>query len=1058
MFEQLKAYTGKKIFDRGVRYYTQGCVHEYSLTQKGDDLYEIRGLVQGTYPYDVYLKFRVSAEKLKILDSFCECPYDWGNFCKHETAVLYKFFSEDYLKLTWGLQAHPQGAYESLKTMAVKSREGQNSDHSGALLQYEVKGLKNVNMVNFRLQINSMELKDEVIQEMITALRNSLDLSSNYDLRFRTEILNTLSGFDCLVLEHLGRIQTRLSPKNRIVFFRKTKESLDFLLTILENRLVYQENSVHPLKKGETIKPLVFIDGSLDHLEIGYDPGLTEDEGLYHPELDCVVMDDTIHLLDTSGLSTLSSGIEVPREKQGELLFEVLPQLEKRFRLSLAPAFKAHRLKVIQPEIELDLDYQDEMIVCRPRVKINNHVYENQDALQISKYEGYYEPQKSTTNSWITVNQEMIKDFFRFFDENGFTVSPEGLTIKEPEALIRFMLQGKKGIPRSWLVTPSPRFMEFKVSTIQLEPIVELNMDDTIDWFEFKIYYHLGGKTYSHQEIMKMMRASTSGEKYIKLGDELFFLGEADRIDQLDRSLRSVSSKEPGAREELYNIFFYRQLFAEQGLKVAGNRVYNQFAQDISAQKLINPYPLPDSFHGKLRSYQKEGYYWLRFLHQYRLGGILGDDMGLGKTVQVLTLISSLSLAHPCLVVAPRSLIYNWAAEIEKFYPQTKHLIYYGSPQERRSLQGLIPEQKIVITTYDTLNRDSELLQGFHFSYCILDEAQHIKNHQTRRAKMVKKIKADHRLVMTGTPIENSLAELWSLFDFLMPGYLGSQRKFGKTFVKPIKEGNNRVLTLLKQKVSPFILRRRKGEVLTELPEKIVSRSKVFMTKLQADAYQTVLADLKEKVMATVSSRGLDKSRFTVLSALTKLRQICNHPRLVLPDLGPETDSGKVETLMELIQEGIDGGHKIVVFSQFVKMLKIIEAKLGLEKITYEYLDGRTKDRMERINRFNADPQIPVFLISLKAGGVGINLTSADLVIHVDPWWNPMAENQATDRVHRIGQKKQVLVYKLITIGTVEEKILKLQAKKSSIFEAVIEQNQHPVSALTWEDLKALFD
>lgn len=1062
MLNQLKSYAGNRIFSRGAKYYAQGCIHEYKTTRRPDGVYEIKGMVQGTYAYTVHLRLSIVSRKLKIIEDYCDCPYNWGTLCKHETAVLYKFLTEDYPGLTINPKPFfPTGGYDTLKNIAGVVPMADN--HRGARLTYELKGLKNTSMVNFRLRIDSPDLKADTIETLLEAMgrarANGPDYPDLYSQRIFEEILNSLSGFDCLVLEQLRLVQTRLSPKNRVVFLKKTKKNLGFLLTIIEQREVYQEGSSHPLQIGEVLKPQVRITGSLRRLEVSYEPGLAEDEGLYHPDLECVVNNDLLHVLDTSGLDELPSSITVPTERQGELLFEILPQLEKRFRLLLDPVFKKHQLTVIQPEISLELDYQDGMIICSPRVKINNNIYEHKDSLKISRYEGYYEPLNDAEGSWLAVHQETIKEFFRFFDENGFTVSPEGLVIKDPETVVGFMLHGKKRIPPAWQVTVSPAFEDFKISTLVLEPIVEVNMDDSIDWFEFKIYYNLGGQTYTHQEIRQMMRVSASGEKYIKLGNHLFLLPGTERVDRLDEVLHTVSSaKTPGAREELYNIFFYQQLLAEQGIKIHGNKVYNQFAEEISGHQLVEVSPLPDTLHGELRDYQKEGYYWLRFLHRYRLGGILADDMGLGKTIQVLTLIAALPWEKPFLVVAPRSLIHNWAAEIEKFYPDLAHLVYYGTPQERRALRDTLFENKVVITTYDTLNRDAGFFQQISFAYCILDEAQHIKNYQTQRAKMVKEIKADHRLVITGTPIENNLAELWSLFDFLMPGFLGSQRKFTSRFGKPIKDGNQKALALLKQKVSPFILRRCKEEVLQELPEKVITRSKVFMTKLQADTYQTVLSELKERVMASVSSKGLDRSRFTVLAALTKLRQICNHPRLVLPDLDPESESGKVEALMELLQAGIDGGHKIVVFSQFVKMLKIIEERLGRDGIPYEYLDGRTKDRMARINHFNEDHKVPVFLISLKAGGVGINLTSADIVIHVDPWWNPMVENQATDRVHRIGQKNQVMVYKLITIGTVEEKMLKLQAKKNSVFDAVIERNQNPVSALTWEDLKALFD
>jgi SNF2 family DNA or RNA helicase len=354
---------------------------------------------------------------------------------------------------------------------------------------------------------------------------------------------------------------------------------------------------------------------------------------------------------------------------------------------------------------------------------------------------------------------------------------------------------------------------------------------------------------------------------------------------------------------------------------------------------------------------------------------------------------------------------------------------------------------------------DSELLQSYSFYYCVLDEAQHIKNQQTQRAKECKKIQSQYRLAITGTPLENRLEDLWSLFDFLMPGYLESQNQFRAKYVEPLKKsGLQASLAILKQKIAPFMLRRLKKDVLPELPAKIVTVRNVLMSQLQEDVYRTILKQVKQEILNSITTRGLEKSRLTVLSAITKLRQLCDHPSLALAEISPEADSGKIDALMELINEAIDGGHKIVVFSQFVRMLKLIRAKFAESGISYVYLDGSTQDRMERINCFNNTPEIPVFLISLKAGGVGINLTAADIVIHADPWWNPMVEDQATDRVHRIGQQNQVMVYKLITIGTVEEKLIKLQTLKRAVFDAVIQNNGDPINTLTWEDIQELLD
>jgi len=433
--------------------------------------------------------------------------------------------------------------------------------------------------------------------------------------------------------------------------------------------------------------------------------------------------------------------------------------------------------------------------------------------------------------------------------------------------------------------------------------------------------------------------------------------------------------------------------------------------------------------------------------------------MGLGKTVQTLTLLKSLELQGPALVVCPRTLIHNWAQEIQKFFSGTRYLVYHGTPDERVGLRDQFQEQEIVITSYSIVARDFDELKGLTFSYCVLDEAQKIKNPAAKRTKAVKGLKARRRLVLTGTPLENSLEELWSIMDFLMPGYFGSNQSFQRHYLHPImKEGDQGRLMELKARVAPFILRRHKQEVLTELPDKIEHIYPVEMTRLQRDTYRLVLEQVRGSVMDSVERQGFNRSRINILAALMRLRQICNHPALVLDGANPGAGSGKLEALVEIVEEALGGGHKVLVFSQFVRMLKIISSELDRLGIGYEYIDGSTRNRMERVDRFNDAGGQGVFLLSLKAAGVGLNLTAADIVIHVDPWWNPMVERQASDRAHRIGQENQVMVYKLITTGTVEEKILKLQERKQGLFDSVVEKNANPLTGITWEDIKGLLE
>jgi SNF2 family DNA or RNA helicase len=469
----------------------------------------------------------------------------------------------------------------------------------------------------------------------------------------------------------------------------------------------------------------------------------------------------------------------------------------------------------------------------------------------------------------------------------------------------------------------------------------------------------------------------------------------------------------------------------------------------------------PAGFRGKLRHYQQEGVLWLQFLKETQLSGILADDMGLGKTIQVLSHLlmekQKSKSKKPSLIISPTSLIMNWAHEINQFAPTLKYLILYG--QSRKKQYEHLEKYDVIITSYALLMRDETALAQFDYHLLILDEAQYIKNIHSKAGYVARTLVAEQRICLTGTPMENHLGELWTLFHFLLPGLLGDRKQFNALFRMPIeKEHDQERLTVLKQRISPFFLRRTKQEVLQELPEKIDMTRPLLLTPQQRELYENVRVILHQKVMATIEQQGLGRSQIFILDALLKLRQICCDPRLLKLHSGNYTDhdSAKLEFLMELLPELVLEGRKILLFSQFTQMLSLIEPVLKDLKIPFLKLTGKTRHRDEVIQQFQSG-QAPVFLISLKAGGVGLNLTMADTVIHYDPWWNPQVENQATDRAHRIGQDKTVFVYKLITSGTIEEKMAALQQDKRSLFDATLSGNSSPVSSLSLNDIEKIF-
>ena len=412
-------------------------------------------------------------------------------------------------------------------------------------------------------------------------------------------------------------------------------------------------------------------------------------------------------------------------------------------------------------------------------------------------------------------------------------------------------------------------------------------------------------------------------------------------------------------------------------------------------------------------------------------------------------------------MVSPSSLTLNWQNEARKFTNELKTVVIRGTLQERKRLIEEIENYDLVITSYDLLKRDIELYKekNYTFKYIIADEAQYLKNSNTKNAKAIKEIKAETRYALTGTPIENSLAELWSIFDFIMPGYLFTYRKFKNIYETPIvKEEDKQAMAKLKMLIEPFVLRRNKKEVLTELPEKTVTVLSNEMNEEQQNLYLTYLARAKQEIAEKVEIDGFENSQMQILAALTRLRQICCHPSLFVE--GYNAGSSKLEQCIEIIEEAINGGHKILLFSGYTSMFEIIEKELKKRNIKYFKLTGATKvdERMKMVDEFNENSNIKLFLISLKAGGTGLNLTGADMVIHYDPWWNISTENQATDRAYRIGQKNNVQVYKLITKNSIEEKIYELQEKKAKLADSMLDTNTKFINRFSREEIMKLFE
>ncbi|HSX37461.1 MAG TPA: DEAD/DEAH box helicase [Chlamydiales bacterium] len=484
-----------------------------------------------------------------------------------------------------------------------------------------------------------------------------------------------------------------------------------------------------------------------------------------------------------------------------------------------------------------------------------------------------------------------------------------------------------------------------------------------------------------------------------------------------------------------------------------------EMRRQMLGESALSPSPIPAVLKAELRPYQTEGVYWLERLRMMFLNGILADDMGLGKTLQAIAAITQLHQAEKearTLIVCPTSLLYNWKEEIHKFNPELKAMVIDGIPSQRKKLLQKIEECDVTITSYTLLQKDIDTYCKISFHYAILDEAQHIKNRGTRNAKSVKMIQASHRLILTGTPIENSLEELWSLMDFLMPGFLNSFERFVEKYTRATGVQLTQNIEYLRKKVGPFILRRMKSDVLQDLPpvDEIVYHCQ--LSDIQQELYRSYAASARDELTKLVARDGFDKVQIHVLATLTRLKQICCHPAIFAKEKAEAGDSVKYDLLLELLQTLVESGHKTVIFSQYTRMLQIMREDFEQRGISFSYLDGSTKNRLEIVKQFNDNPKIPVFLVSLKAGGTGLNLVGADTVIHYDMWWNPAVEAQATDRVHRIGQKNSVSSYKLITLHTIEEKVVEMQKRKKGLVKKVVSCDDEAIAKLTWEDVLEL--
>ena len=650
----------------------------------------------------------------------------------------------------------------------------------------------------------------------------------------------------------------------------------------------------------------------------------------------------------------------------------------------------------------------------------------------------------------------------------GF-IGRAGDTLKNIEGVSEVLNFLGSGVPKiqrlGWIVELEGRVKPFVEKTEVITPRVNISENSDGSYFDINYEYTSENASIKESDIKKALELGNSFIEH--KGKTILLDGDAimQALEVFQDCLPNNLDQSKVNLESIYGSYVYSTLDSLDGIEVNASKKWMEKAKTLNDQDVLKNVDLSKNLKCSLRKYQKDGVNWLRFLENRGFCGILADEMGLGKTVQTLAWLQldrseKNQKSLPALIICPTSLVENWAEEVKRFTPDKSILVLQGS--DRHKDWKNIPNYNIIITSYALMRRDIDKHLDFTYSVAILDEAQQIKNRTTQNALAAKKIQANHRLVLSGTPIENSVTDLWSIMDFLMPGYLGDHKTFHEKYELPIIHGGTEgdlAQIKLKRKLHPFLLRRLKKHVAKDLPPKIERIASCKLTPDQLLVYQQLLNASKNRIEKMVEKDGFNKSRMEILKTLLRLRQTCNHIDLLhLKDIKSKNPSGKMDLFFSLLNEAIDSSHRILVFSQFTGMLSILKNELEKKDIKYCYLDGSTKNRQDIVKLFNRDHSIPVFLMSLKAGGTGLNLTGADMVIHFDPWWNPAVENQATDRAHRIGQKRTVYSVKLITKGTIEEKVVALQESKKNIIDSTLTTDDQVMQKLTWEDVQKLLE
>ncbi|GAA0121854.1 MULTISPECIES: DEAD/DEAH box helicase [Clostridium] len=1075
--ENIRKLTDVTTFSRGLNYYTQGKIFDFKIDSKynyilNEEIKCVKANVESSIYYNSYAVEIEFIESTKKISCNCTCPAfdEYGHIkaCKHIIAVLIHYSNETK-------KSYEKSKINSIDNLVEKYKNNFdiNKDLSKELtmdiIYYPLNNYDKCNSIELKIGLNKKYVVKNMKNFLEAVYKNqSMEFGKNFTFNLNEQYFND---------DHRKLIDLLLEvyELNKVIEFNNYS-STNF--RILKGKRAYltdiQTKRFLNIFKGKTIN---MVDGIDDIKEVKIEDDIISlnfniknekdkihlscNSELYKLTKDRSVIyyEDKIHMLSNEQIKIWNPIFdEMEKYERNHLIFP--KEQGENIANYIIPALKNSGAKLKIDQNMKNNFYEEKLNTKIYLDKVNENISAevsfNYGDLSINPIENKLE---NHSNKILIRDLQKEKEVIDNIKNCGFTEDKKVFILKNQDKIINFILEKVYKLQDFGEIYYSDSVKNMKVYTASnYKASVRLNSDDLLE-FSFDI------DEVNKKELKDIFKSLKEKKKYHKLKNGDFVSLEEKELKNIANIIDFLDIKDSELDKSNIVLSKYNALYLDENLKQSNmeflekNKNFRELINNVKSAKEMD-YTLPYNLKDIMRPYQVFGFKWLKTLATYGFGGILADEMGLGKTLQAIAFLASEKNGNPSLVVAPSSLVYNWKSEFEKFTPEIKVTVVSGSKSVREELIKDLNESDVVITSYPLIRRDIEEYKAFKFNYCILDEAQQIKNPLSINAASVKQIRANGYFALSGTPIENSLTELWSIFDFIMPGYLLSNSKFTKKYELPIvKHNDDNCLEALNKRIKPFILKRFKKDVIKELPPKIEHRLVVDMSEEQKKVYGAYLLQFKEEMEEEINNNGFNKSKIKIFSLLTRLRQICCDPSVFIEDY--KGSSGKIEALESIIEEGIDGGHKILIFSQFTSVLKNIGKRLEKNKVNYMYLDGSTKveDRLNMVNQFN-EGNIPVFLISIKAGGTGLNLTSADLVIHFDPWWNPAVEDQATDRAHRIGQKNTVEVIKLIAKGTIEEKIFNLQEKKKEMINNVISdefKDENIINKMTKEELEELF-